>query len=94
MRQVFREVSNLQEIAEPLGVDYYIGTPAERDGQVSLLIQGGGSMSYVDLDARMAFGYAPNRWITGSHEQDRSMNVLKAGTAACRASRGDRLKDI
>src|SRR5262245_65747173 len=29
-----------KEIAGPLGVDYYIGTPAERDGQVSLLIQG------------------------------------------------------
>lgn len=39
---------------------------------------GGGSMSYVDLDARLAFGYTPNRWITGPHEQDRSLNVLRA----------------
>jgi CubicO group peptidase (beta-lactamase class C family) len=39
---------------------------------------GGGSMSYVDLDARMSFGFAPNRWITGPHEQDRSMAILKA----------------
>jgi CubicO group peptidase (beta-lactamase class C family) len=47
---------------------------------------GGGSMSYVDLDARMAFGYTPNRWITGLHEQDRSMNVLKA-VYSCLANR-------
>ena len=39
---------------------------------------GGGSMSYVDVDARLAFGYTPNRWMTGPHEQDRSMNVLRA----------------
>jgi CubicO group peptidase (beta-lactamase class C family) len=39
---------------------------------------GGGSMSYVDLDARLAYGYTPNRWLTGPHEQDRSMNVLRA----------------
>src|SRR5262245_4402499 len=39
---------------------------------------GGGSMSYVDLDARLSFGYTPNRWITGPHEQDRSLNVLRA----------------
>jgi CubicO group peptidase (beta-lactamase class C family) len=39
---------------------------------------GGGSMSYVDLDARLSFGYTPNRWITGPHEHDRSMNVLRA----------------
>ena len=35
-------------------------------------------MSYVDLDARLAFGYTPNRWITGPHEQDRSLNVLRS----------------
>jgi len=44
----------------------------------------GGSMSYVDLDARMAFGFAPNRWITGPHEQQRSLNILSA-TYACLA---------
>src|SRR5262245_6682648 len=38
----------------------------------------GGSMSWVDLDHRMSFGYAPNRWITGPHENDRSVNILKA----------------
>jgi hypothetical protein len=25
----------------------------------------GGSMSYVDLDARMSVGYVPNRWLAG-----------------------------
>jgi CubicO group peptidase (beta-lactamase class C family) len=45
---------------------------------------GGGSMSYVDLDARLSFGFAPNRWITGPHEQDRSMRLLRA-TYACLA---------
>jgi hypothetical protein len=39
---------------------------------------GGGSMSYVDLDARMSFDFTPNRWITGPYEQARSVNVLKA----------------
>lgn len=38
----------------------------------------GGSLSYVDLDARMSFGFAPNRWITGPQEQVRSLSVLKA----------------
>ncbi|NTU79058.1 MAG: beta-lactamase family protein [Chloroflexales bacterium] len=38
----------------------------------------GGSMSYIDLDARMAIGYTPNRWISGPHEQDRSRRVIQA----------------
>ncbi|HEY6927392.1 MAG TPA: serine hydrolase domain-containing protein [Steroidobacteraceae bacterium] len=41
----------------------------------------GGSMSYVDLDARMAFGFTPNRWITGPHEQQRSLRILSAAYA-------------
>ena len=41
-------------------------------------------MSYVDLDARMACAFAPNRWITGPHEQQRSLNILSA-TYACLA---------
>jgi CubicO group peptidase (beta-lactamase class C family) len=39
---------------------------------------GGGSMSWVDLDQRMSFGFTPNRWITGPHEQDRSLSILRA----------------
>ena len=38
----------------------------------------GGSMSFVDLDARMSFGYAPNRWIRGPHELYRCRELLKA----------------
>jgi len=38
----------------------------------------GGSMSYVDLDRRMEFGYAQNRWIRGAHELDRSRRILDA----------------
>jgi len=29
----------------------------------------GGSLSFVDLVARLAIGYVPNRWITGPFEQ-------------------------
>jgi CubicO group peptidase (beta-lactamase class C family) len=38
----------------------------------------GGSMSFVDLDRRMSFGFAQNRWIRGPHELDRVQNILKA----------------
>jgi CubicO group peptidase (beta-lactamase class C family) len=38
----------------------------------------GGSMSFVDLDARMSFGYAQNRWIRGPYELDRCRVLLKA----------------
>ena len=32
----------------------------------------------VDLDRRLAFGYAQNRWIRGAHELDRSRRILEA----------------
>src|SRR5262245_25561378 len=38
----------------------------------------GGSMSWVDLDRRMSFGFAQNRWMRGPHELDRSVSILKA----------------
>jgi CubicO group peptidase (beta-lactamase class C family) len=38
----------------------------------------GGSMSFVDLDARMAVGYVPNRWISGPHETDRGRAIVRA----------------
>ena len=34
--------------------------------------------SHVDLDRRMAFGYAQNRWMRGAHELDRSRGLLGA----------------
>jgi hypothetical protein len=38
----------------------------------------GGSLSYVDLDARMSVGFAPNRWVRGEHENDRSFRIMAA----------------
>jgi hypothetical protein len=38
----------------------------------------GGSLSYVDLDARMSVGFAPNRWVRGEHENDRSFRLMAA----------------
>jgi hypothetical protein len=35
-------------------------------------------MSFADLDHRMSFGFAQNRWIRGPHELDRVQNILKA----------------
>jgi CubicO group peptidase (beta-lactamase class C family) len=42
----------------------------------------GGSLSFIDLDARMAIGYVPNRWISGPYEQYRSGNVVRAAYQA------------
>lgn len=38
----------------------------------------GGSLSYVDLDARMSVGFAMNRWVRGEHENDRSFRIMAA----------------
>ena len=38
----------------------------------------GGSLSFIDLDARMSIGFTPNRWISGPHEQDRSRSIVQA----------------
>jgi hypothetical protein len=38
----------------------------------------GGSLSYVDLDARMSVGFAPNRWVRGEHENDSSFRIMAA----------------
>jgi CubicO group peptidase (beta-lactamase class C family) len=44
----------------------------------------GGSMSYVDLDARMAIGYVPNRWLGGAFPQsmERGISIVKAAYAS------------
>lgn len=38
----------------------------------------GGSIAFVDLDARVSFGYAQNRWIHGPYERDRCRILLAA----------------
>lgn len=38
----------------------------------------GGSMGFVDIDRRLSFGYAQNRWIRGGYELDRCRTLLKA----------------
>jgi CubicO group peptidase (beta-lactamase class C family) len=38
----------------------------------------GGSVSFVDLDARMAIGYAQNRWISGPFERERFKAIIGA----------------
>jgi CubicO group peptidase (beta-lactamase class C family) len=38
----------------------------------------GGSLSYLDLDARMSVGFAMNRWVRGEHENDRSFRLMAA----------------
>lgn len=38
----------------------------------------GGSLSYVDVDARMSVGFAMNRWVRGEHENDRSFRIMAA----------------
>jgi CubicO group peptidase (beta-lactamase class C family) len=42
----------------------------------------GGSLSFIDLDARMAIGYVSNRWISGPFEQVRSGNIVRAAYQA------------
>lgn len=38
----------------------------------------GGSLSFIDLDARMSIGFVPNRWISGQFETHRSANIVRA----------------
>jgi CubicO group peptidase (beta-lactamase class C family) len=45
----------------------------------------GGSLSFVDFDARMAIAFVPNRWISGPFEQYRSGNIVRAVYQALRA---------
>ena len=56
------------------------GIPA--DARVAWWAGNGGSMAFVDLDARMAVGFTPNRWISGPHEQTRSRRLIAAAYEA------------
>jgi len=46
----------------------------------------GGSLSFIDLDARMSIGFVPNRWISGPYEQHRSGNIVRAAYRALRGA--------
>ena len=46
----------------------------------------GGSLSFIDFDARMAIGFVPNRWISGPYEQHRSGNIVRAAYQALNAA--------
>jgi len=48
------------------------------DARVAWWAGNGGSMSFVDLDARLAVGFTPNCWISGPHEQTRSRRLIAA----------------
>jgi hypothetical protein len=54
------------------------------DARVAWWAGNGGSLSFVDLDERMAIGFTPNRWIGGPHEQDRSRSLVHAAYASLR----------
>jgi len=46
----------------------------------------GGSIAFVDLDARMSFSYVPNKWITGGYEQERGRRLLQAVYSAMKVA--------
>jgi CubicO group peptidase (beta-lactamase class C family) len=77
------------------GIGYCLASPAsglDFGPRIAYWGGNGGSMAFVDLDARMSFGYTPNRWIRGAHELDRSRNLLEAlyATLPAGARRGGR----
>jgi CubicO group peptidase (beta-lactamase class C family) len=59
-----------------LETSYFDGMPAGT--RAAWWAGNGGSMSFVDLDARMSVGYVPNRWISGTHETDRARSLIHA----------------
>src|SRR5262245_35262233 len=68
----------------------YFGLPESR--RVAWWAGNGGSISFVDLDARMAVGYVPNRWLAGdAHSMLRGRNLVLAAYAAL--ERSDRRSD-
>jgi CubicO group peptidase (beta-lactamase class C family) len=58
--------------------------PAPAGARAAWWAGNGGSLSYIDLDARMSIGFVPNRWIGGRYEQHRSSNLLRAAYQALR----------
>jgi hypothetical protein len=50
----------------------------------------GGSLSYVDLDARMSIGYAMNKCIRGEHENDRWLSGVYGSEPSANVAAGRR----
>jgi hypothetical protein len=67
----------------PLEMAMFPGTPPA--ARAAWWAGNGGPLSFVDLDARMAIGYVPNRWITGPFEQQRSGYIVRAAYQALHA---------
>ena len=62
------------------GLGYALASPTAMNlaPRIAYWAGNGGSLSYVDLDARMSVGFAPNRWVRGEHENDRSFRIMAA----------------
>jgi CubicO group peptidase (beta-lactamase class C family) len=59
----------------------FFGVPAS--SRVAWWGGNGGSMSFVDLDACMAIGFAPNRWLGGDFASlERARNIIRAAYAS------------
>lgn len=65
----------------------FIGAPAM--ARTAFWGGNGGSLSFVDLDARMAIGFAPNRWLGGDFvvSMARARNIVQAVYASIAAAR-------
>jgi CubicO group peptidase (beta-lactamase class C family) len=62
------------------GMGYALSSPTEMNfaPRSAYWAGNGGSLSYVDLEARMSVGFAMNRWVRGEHENDRSFRIMAA----------------
>lgn len=65
------------------GIGYSLLGPfmgAPESARVAFWAGNGGSLSFVDLDARMAIGYAPNRWLGGdfTRSMERGRRLVRA----------------
>ncbi len=68
-----------------LETSYFPGVP--EGARAAWWAGNGGSMAFIDLDARMSLGFYPNRWISGQHETDRARNLIQATYQSLRVSR-------
>ena len=62
------------------GLGYALASPTTVNlaPRIAFWACNGGSLSYVDLDARMSVGFAMNKWMRGEHENDRWLRLVSA----------------